>query len=624
MRELSAPCRRWRDQGFSTLEIIVAISLLAILLTAVAPQFISTARAGNRAKLISQSKGVLQGQFDTMRALPFRVAPAAGDYLDVLDTYYRNVTAPGAVPVCGPAKSPNQPLASWTGYVSATNSARCAYEPAGAFYRYVVAAGTQGLRPGSALVVDTQFVSAATPSTVVAPTSTYNSQIAGRDRAPVQQIGVTATALFSDHGVWKPVTAYTQLASHTPATPQIKLAAGATAIEIGSAAAPPAAGADPERLSLTGGQMELTGSLFNTSEAKASLTSMSAASSTTGRQSGAALAVSAPYTNIVNLDTGQGDLVSGCSSICWGATTLTPFVLSADNGLPRAGVSGIPGLINPVQTLLPDNVTRDGFRFRTGSVTLPGLSPDLVTLDATPPPGELLTNLVPSLVGGLYLCAPSLTGPVSHVTSSGYLNSTDETTATAPLSVDACGGARTNVIRVLPTATAPDGLIRVTVRSSARCQVSGSTHTPSATADYRAEVEYWKWTPAIPGVPAVVVGGITVVPAILGIPGHGDYVSLPGGAITPSTATDLLAAVDPATIRVSDTNFLGDYVESWAGLTSSGVQKSVTTSPTGGTASLTVPAVVTVQTKPVRGAADPASAVSLALGTANCYAEDNR
>lgn len=602
MRNLPVVRNRWRGGGFSTLEIIVAITLLGILLAAVGPQFISSNRATNRAKLISQAKGVVQGQLDAMRALPFRVAPAAGDYLDVLDRYYRNLTPPAASPVCGTSVAPKEPLASWSGYVSAASTARCSYEPAGAFYRYVLPMGSQGLPPNFAVVVGTQFVSATTPSTVLAPASSYNSQVPGRDRAPVQQVGVTATALFRDHGVWKPVTVYTQIAAHIPAEPQIKLAAGATAINIGSAAA-----GGLETVSMTGGQLDLTGSLFNTSEVKASLTAMNAANSTGVRKSGAALAVSAPYANVLNLNAGQGDLVSGCSSICWGATALSPFALSADNGLPRAGVVGIAGLINPVHTLLPDNVTRDGFQFRSGSVTLPGLRQDLVTLDATPPAGELLTDLAPTLVGGLYQCAPTLTGPTSHITASGYLNSKDETSATAPLSVEACSAAYTNVIRVLPTATAPDGLIRLKVRSSTRCTVSGVAHTPSATADYRAEVEYWKWTPPLLDLLGVVL-----------VPGHGEYVS--AGVITGSTTTDPLARVNPANIRVSDANFLGDYIESWAGLISTGVQKSVT----GRTASLTVPAVVTVQTKPVRGSTDPASAVSLAVGTASCYAEDNR
>jgi type II secretory pathway pseudopilin PulG len=598
------------ERGFSTLEIIVSVVILGVILAAAGPQFVGSFRATNRAKLISQAKGILQGQLDTMRALPFRVAPSAGDHIDLLDTYYRNLTTPSATPVCGTTTAPKQPLATWSGFVPAASAARCGYEPAGAMYRYVIAPGTNSIPASFAVVLDTQFVSATTPTTVLTPASTFDSQTAGRDRAPVQQVGVTGTVLYKDHGSWRSVTVYSQIASHTPATALIKIAAGATAINIGSAAPPPAVTVPPtpgETLSLTAGQMELTGSVFNTSEAKASLTAVSGSSSVTGRQAGASLAVTGPYTNVANINTGQGDLVSGCSSICWGASVLTPFVVSADNGLPRAGVQGIPGLINPVQTLMPDAVTRDGFRFRTGAVTLPGLSTDLVTLDATPPAGELLTDLVPNLVGGLYQCALSLTGPVSHVTASGYLNSNDETSPTNPLSLDACGAAKTNAIRILPTTQAPDGLIRITVRSSARCRVTGAAHVPTVTPDYRAEVEYWKWTPSLLNIFGIVL-----------VPGSGTYVS--AGVITPSTTTDPLSLLNPATIRVSDTNYLGDYLDSWAGLTAGGLQKSTN----GRIAELTVPAVVSLLTQPVRGAADPASAISLSVGASSCYAEDNR
>lgn len=598
------------ERGFSTLEIVVAVMLIGIVLAAIGPQFVSSFKATNTAKLSSQAKGVLQGRLDQMRALPFRVAPSAGDHLDLLDTFYRNTTTPTVTAVCGSSGSWKQPLATWTGYLPA-GGARCGYEPAGALYRYVIAPGTNSVPANFAVVLDTQFVSATTPSAVVTPSSTFNTQVAGKDRSPAQQVGVTATVLYKDHANWKTVTVYTQIASHTPATAQIKLAAGATALEIGSSAPPPSPGADAEDLTLTGGQMELTGSLFNLSEAKASLTSIGAASSVTGRQAGASLTVGAPYSNIVNLNIGQGDLVSGCSSICWGATVITPFIVNADNGLPRAGVDGIAGFVNPVQTLLPDNATRDGFRFRTGSVTLPGLSTDLVTLDATPPAGELLTDLAPNLVGGLYQCALSLTGPVSHVTASGYLNSTNETAPSNPYTADACGAAKTNAVRILPTTTAPDGLVRVTVRSSARCTVTGAGHTPSVSKDYRAEVEYWKWTPSLLNILGIVI-----------LPGHGSYVS--AGVITPSTTTDPLASVNLASIPVSDTNNLGDYIESWAALTQSGVQSAMTDTTVGATASLTVPAVVTIQTKPVRGSADPSSAVSIAAGASSCYAEDNR
>jgi hypothetical protein len=334
-----------------------------------------------------------------------------------------------------------------------------------------------------------------------------------------------------------------------------------------------------------------------------------------GRQSGASLDVSAPYTNLVTLNAPVGPLTGGCSGPCWGASAIPPFVVAADNGLPRAGVPGLLSVLGPVQTLLPDNVTRDGFQFTTGYTTVPGLSPTLMSMDATPAVGDVLTDLT-----GLYSCAFSLLGPVSHLTGSGYLNSTDELAATNPLSVEACGGGHTDVIRVLPTDVAPDGLVRITARSSAKCTVSGATHTPSAAKSYRAEVEYWSWTRTIPAIPAVLavpalgILGHALIPAISG---HGTYVS--AGIITPTTASDPLASVSLAA-PVSDTATLGDYLDSWAGLTAGGVQQSVT----GHIASLTVPALVTLQTMPVRGAGDPASAVSVAVGASSCYAEDNR
>lgn len=576
------------DGGFSLLEIIISLALLGVLMAAAGPQMIASVRATGTAKLISQAKGVVQGQLDAMRTLPYRVAPAAGDHRDLLDSYYRNTAAPTTAPTCG-SGSVTPPVAAWTGYVAAASTSRCSYEPAAvAMYRKVIPAGSPELPPGFAVVLNTMFVSGATTPVVVAPAGGYDSQVAGKDHPPTYQVGVSATVIYSDRRGWKPVTYYTQMASATPAETRIKLDARATAIEVGSATTA------EENITLTGGQLELNGSLSTTSQARASLSSIGSASSIIGRRSGAALSADAPYTNLVNLNATAGDLYSGCSGPCWGATLIPPFVLSADNGLPRAGVQGLPSVINPVQTLMPDNITRDGFQFRTQSPTLSGLVQPLVSLDAVPPVGSVLTNLV----NGLQNCAFSLTGPVSHLTGSGFLNSTDETALTNPMSVEACGGAHTNVIRVLPTSFAPDGLIRITARSAARCTVSGLNHTPAATASYRAEVEYWRWS---------------LTDALLGLSGR--YVS--AGVITPSTTTDPLSSV-PLTTPVSAIRTLGDYIESWTGL----IADRVTRTASGHVAETTIPALVTVLTKPVAG--EPETALSVAVGAASCRAEDNR
>lgn len=578
------------------LEVVVAIGILGVTMAAMGPSIVGSIRASGTAKMVSQAKGVLQGQLDAMRTLPFRVTPSAGDYRDLLDTYYRNLSGPSVAPVCG-TSSPAVPLASWSGYVPASSTARCDYEPAGvAMYRKVIAPGTGEVPAGFAVVLNTSFVAPTTTPTVLVPAAGYDSQVAGKDRPPSSQVGVTATVLHVDHGRWKPMTVYTQISSRTPSETRIKLDARATAVEIGSART------TGETITMTGGHLELNGSLSTTSQARASLSSIASSSSVIGRKEGAALSVQAPYTNVASLSLSAGELESGCSAPCWGISLLPPFVLAADNGLPRAGVNGLAGVLNPVQTQLPDNITRDGFQFKAATPTLPGLTGPLVSMDAVPPVSGVLTNLV----RGLYNCAFSVTGALSHLTGSGFINSTDELAPTNPLSVEACGGAHTDVIRVLPTNFAPDGLVRITARSAARCRVTGVAHTPSTEVSYRAEVEYWKWTPSLLNILGIVL-----------LPGHGEYVS--AGVISSSTTTDPLSAV-ALTTPVSDTKTLGDYIESMTGLTAD----RVTVAAGNHVAEVTIPALVTVQTQPVAGAASPATAVSLAVGAASCRAEDNR
>ncbi len=71
---------------------------------------------------------------------------------------------------------------------------------------------------------------------------------------------------------------------------------------------------------------------------------------------------------------------------------------------------------------------------------------------------------------------------------------------------------------------------------------------------------------------------------------------------------------------MSTTRTLGDYIESWAGLT----QDRVTRVAAQHVAEVTIPALVTVQTKAVAGSDAPETAVSVAIGAASCRAEDNR
>ncbi len=84
----SAESRCRRDDGFTLIEIVVALGIVMVVAASLLPQLVAGIQATSTARTVSQAKGVLQGQLDRMRNLPFYVSPAAGDHKDVLDYYF--------------------------------------------------------------------------------------------------------------------------------------------------------------------------------------------------------------------------------------------------------------------------------------------------------------------------------------------------------------------------------------------------------------------------------------------------------------------------------------------------------------------------------------------------------
>ena len=113
------------DGGFTLLEVIAALMVLGLAAGAVALQAFGSARAGGRAKVIAQAKGVVHGQLDAMRTMPFAIAPSAGDHVDLLDRYYPDLTSPPVAPGCAATSPAALPGVGWVGYVPAA-APRCA------------------------------------------------------------------------------------------------------------------------------------------------------------------------------------------------------------------------------------------------------------------------------------------------------------------------------------------------------------------------------------------------------------------------------------------------------------------------------------------------------------------
>lgn len=564
----------------------MALGILMVVIVALLPQLVIGIRSTGTARMVSQAKGEAQGQLDRMRNLPFHVAPAAGDYRDVLDYHFRDLTAPAVSPACTTAGGFAPPQTGWGGYVSTTGT-RCAYEPAGPFYRTVRTVPASSGSSGFTVVVDTQFLSGATPPQPVTPLAGYDTQTTSGARPASSQLGITVTVLYTTRGTVRPVSTYTQISDQPTSTSRIKAEAAVATLEVGSVTS---ANTGRGSVSLTAGLLNLSGSLTYVSTVGGNLRGTTAGLATGEQSSGASASVAAPPSRTATTVTaGSGSLwTSGCSIACWGGTRLDVALLSADEGLPNAGTAAAP-----MQSLLTDTTNR-GVSF--GNSVTDTYRAGLVL---TPPLLQLDPDAAPAASGISTGCAPGVTGTSSYVTGSGYLR----TSGSPELAVESCAVGRASSISIFPTGFAPRGVVLVELRkASARCLVSGTTHTSSATYDYEAVVKYFDGT------------GYQIA-----------------GTATPANATDPLDALDLATTRVGtvqgEEKFLGDYVASWSSLTGGEVVRTQTP----GLAKVQLPGVVTIASQPVRPDPDPAvttgdptSTVSVTLGALSCSAQDQR
>jgi type II secretory pathway pseudopilin PulG len=558
------------DEGFSLIEIIVALALTMVVLVAILPQLLVGLRGAALANDVTEAKGVVQGQMEKMRNLPYHVASSAERRIDLLDTYFPSLLPLNPALSCRTGAKFAAPVDSWSGYV--TGSARCEYEPAtGSFYRKVEVRGAY------VLVTDTQFLDSLSRvpyRPIVAETAgPYNSQGAnGTDKPISAQVGVTVTAFFLNRGTLRPVSAYTQISEVLLTPTRVRGIANARALEIGGST--PAV----EALSVSAGDMNITGSLSRSSSVTANTGAVSARLSTDDAVGSRLSAIAPPTTTTAAQPVPAGTLTGGdcaTSYVCWGSGVLEPVTVSADGGLPTAGSTTNP-VVEARLTAAP------GVTFRSTVQPDLGLLRQELGLKASEPLVGMVSDGAQVTTAA---CAPSKGG---LVTGRGFM----QTTAAM---VDTCGEAGASTVALFPTAFAPAGVLRLTLTSArARCTVNRSGSVV-ATSGYQFTVQH-----ADPVAPS----GYTTT------------------AITRTAGSTPVGDLPGLGTSVGGGRVIGDYVDAWS-------LSPPSASTTSTTASASVPGALKLISEPLRNRAndpgpDPASAISLTLGAVGCSAEDTR
>jgi len=464
-----------KDEGFSIIEVLASFTVLAIVTIGTVPLFVSGLRGSLVSKLDTGGKNLSQERFEIMRNLPFHVdvngalvsQPAncetpsrtdpktAGvvvcDYRDVLDTYYRSLSAASSV--------------TTSGYVSPTGT-RSSDEPAGALYRFVISP-VPGFGGRFSQTIATQFLDV--NRNPITPRAGYSSQRAGLDFPTTRFIGVTVTTTWQAAGLSKKFVSFTQIAEGRPAPAAVTLQARSSALRVGGSIDPLISGSTvtPRVLSMEAGISSADGALSTGASAANQARGYFAEITPGSRIDGRTKSASAPP----NSTTTDDDI--GEDSLSDAGTVLAYFVGSGTKNVSASINSSQPVVAGPTLTAQAIGRTKRGggngtlnlgFSNKPQSI-MPFLDTTLHILRINEEAGGGGEH---TAVGSTYLYSTAGSG---HKAVSG-------------------GAATAQTIKLFPTSFAPQGVVQIRV-VSARLDCTANGSGASATTDFDLIVRYW-------------------------------------------------------------------------------------------------------------------------------------
>ncbi len=566
--------RRRNDDGFTVVEIIVALIIIAIVTLASVPLLVAGAKAANSAKLHTAAKNLAQQRLESMRDLQFHVDRQNGPFVDLLDVYYTDLNT---TPVSR-TRAGETLVGRWF------SSGGTAPAPTvGPYYRVKVDQVAADVRFGQE--IDTQFLDGSGNVVPAASFPNYNSQTEGQDSPPSLMAAVTVITTWKDHGVTKSFTTYTRIADSRGLTAALTSQGRAEVLRVTSA------GPTGNALTVDLGLAEADGSQSTGSAASADLRALFATDVTGNTYTGATGVATSPSGGTVT-NSPVNAVSSGGSNCGWvssGKTTVSNVSAGTAGGLPQ-----VP---SNVDTASPpaNQATTQLFTAGAGNGNACGLFS--FNNQSSSYSSALLLGTSTPLVR---VADTTVSGNVGS-TSSAWVNATS--IVTSPHTVTSGANASTTrTIQLFPNAsfvTDGTGLVNIKLTSSSiACSSSvtpGSPPVSSATASYTVAVDWWTST------------------------GRSATQTFTWNSATGSGSADPLAAINPASIVVyqngGTTLRLSDFISSWS------TARTITEAADSGVHQMS--GIVAIATKPVRDS-DPLSSVGLQVGNLSCVADNNR
>lgn len=456
------------DRGFTLIEVMVALSVFAVVAVAALPLLVVGLKASGKARVETLAKDLSQLRLERLRNLPFQVDRQNGPFVDLLDRYATNAT--GVVSASGEPDCTGIYLPSSAGTAGA---------PSGPAYRVTCASLPEAA--GFQQVTYVQFLQRT--GVPITPPAIYDSQVVGRDSAPSKLVGVTVLTTWNRAGQKGSLRTYTEMADARSNRPLITTQAQAVALRVTSNSA-----ADARSLVAQTGEVKVDGSLTTGSVAsvqsvgarlahlgfeEASASVAGASAPTTGTPANPAGTVSEVSGPTISAGTTAGDTSLGAWVSCgWGW-----FGKSAYGNASSTTALGIPTV--PSDTVA-DVTATSGVKTAQSGLLNSGNGCQSYAFGfrnwlTTPSYASALgLSTVSPLV---YVKDPNAGGSLSSGRALGEAAVSGTDILAIPHTASAIARASTDTVFMLPTLNFPEGLVTAKLTSSKVVCKSGSPVT---------------------------------------------------------------------------------------------------------------------------------------------------